>query len=169
MIRPAEENDLPLLQDIERAAGACFADIGMAFVAEDEPLPLDVLREYQRDSRAWVYTDPAGHPVAYLLADIVDGNAHIEQVSVHPAHAGRRLGHALLEHAAHWARSRGHRALTLTTFTHVPWNGPYYQRRGFRYLDDAQLTPGLYAIRASEAAHGLDQWPRACMRRDLTP
>ena len=58
-------------------------------------------------------------------------------------------------------------ALTLTTFTDVPWNAPYYVRCGFRILADAQLTPGLRAIRDREAAHGLDRWPRVCMRRDL--
>ncbi|MFJ1461636.1 hypothetical protein [Nocardia sp. N2S4-5] len=28
-------------------------------------------------------------------------------------------------------------------------------------------TPGLRALRAAEADHGLDRWPRCCMRRDL--
>jgi hypothetical protein len=57
--------------------------------------------------------------------------------------------------------------LTLTTFTHVPWNAPYYERLGFRPLPEAELTPGLVAIRQNEAAHGLDRWPRLSMRRDL--
>jgi hypothetical protein len=46
-------------------------------------------------------------------------------------------------------------------------NGPYCERLGFRYLADGELTPSLKAIRAAEAAHGLDRWPRAAMRRDL--
>ena len=58
-------------------------------------------------------------------------------------------------------------ALTLTTFEHVPWNAPYYARLGFRILDDAEVTPGLRAIRQREAEIGLDRWPRVCMRRDL--
>jgi hypothetical protein len=49
----------------------------------------------------------------------------------------------------------------------VPWNGPYYARCGFVTLDDSDVTPGLRAIRRREAAHGLDRWPRVCMRRDL--
>jgi hypothetical protein len=49
----------------------------------------------------------------------------------------------------------------------VPWNAPYYERLGFRRLADADLTPGLREIRAEEAAHGLDGWPRLAMRRDL--
>jgi hypothetical protein len=51
----------------------------------------------------------------------------------------------------------------------VAWNAPYYERLGFQRLPDAELTPGLVAIRAEEAAHGLDEWPRLAMRRVLPP
>jgi hypothetical protein len=34
-------------------------------------------------------------------------------------------------------------------------------------LDDAEITPGLQAIREREDAMGLDRWPRVCMRCDL--
>jgi hypothetical protein len=54
----------------------------------------------------------------------------------------------------------------LTTFASVPWNAPYYSRCGFRILDDAELTPGLRAIRQREAELDLDKWLRVCMRRD---
>ncbi|MEB3370375.1 GNAT family N-acetyltransferase [Saccharopolyspora mangrovi] len=166
MIRLARDEDLALLQEVERAAGRPFAELGMTLVAEDEPPSLAVLREFQQAGRAWVHT--AGDvPVAYLIADVVDGCAHVEQVSVAPEHAGRRIGAGLIEVLAAWARERGLPALTLTTFTEVSWNGPYYRRLGFRYLDDDELTPGLRAIRVEEAEAGLDAWPRACMRREL--
>jgi N-acetylglutamate synthase-like GNAT family acetyltransferase len=92
---------------------------------------------------------------------------HIEQVSVHPVHAHKGHGRALVEHVAEWARQRRSAALTLCTFSEVPWNGPYYERCGFRPLSTDELTPGLCALRAVEAAHGLDRWPRQCMRRGL--
>lgn len=167
MIREARPEELALLQDIEVAAGRLFAEVGMEKVARDEPLPLEDLRRYQSDRRAWVATDALDSPVAYLIAEPVDGNVHIEQVSVHPDSAGKRIGRALIEHVAGWAVARDVPALTLTTFSEVPWNGPYYERCGFRRLTEAELTPGLRAIRSREAAHGLDEWPRVCMRRDL--
>jgi hypothetical protein len=34
-------------------------------------------------------------------------------------------------------------------------------------VDDAEVTPGLRAIRQREAEIGLDRWPRVCMRRDI--
>lgn len=166
-IRPARRSDLPLLQDIERAAGEPFRALGMARVADDDPPPLEALDRYREAGRAWVTTGPDDRPLGYLIADPVDGAAHIEQVSVHPSAARRGLGSALLDHVACWAATGGLNALTLTTFTHVPWNAPYYVRLGFRVLTESGLTDGLRRIRAEEAEHGLDRWPRVCMRRDV--
>jgi ribosomal protein S18 acetylase RimI-like enzyme len=167
LIRLAGVADLPALQDIERATGRAFRGIGMPEIAADDPPSLAELTGYQQAGRAWVTAAPDGHPVAYLLAGPVDGNLHIEQVSVHPACGRRGLGRALLDHAAACAAAASQPALTLTTFTEVPWNAPYYERCGFRRLPEAGLTPGLREIRRREAAHGLDRWPRTCMRRDL--
>jgi len=166
-VRAVRLDELPVLQDIERAAGQRFLDIGMPEIAEDEPLPLGELARYHRAGLAWVVADDADTPVAYLIADRVDGNLHVEQVSVHPGSARRGLGRLLLDHLAAHAPSEGASALTLTTFTQVPWNAPYYARCGFQPMDDSRLTPGLREIREHEAAHGLDRWPRTCMRREL--
>ncbi|MGA5203752.1 GNAT family N-acetyltransferase [Streptomyces variegatus] len=166
-IRPAAPAELPALQDIERAAGAPFRDLGMPEIADDEPPAPDVLERYRRAGRCWVAADERNRPAAYLLAEPVDGALHIEQVSVHPRAARRGVGRALLAHAADRARQEGLTALTLTTFTEVPWNAPYYARLGFQPLPEADLTPGLREIRATEAAHGLDRWPRVCMRKPL--
>ncbi|MDQ1015236.1 GNAT family N-acetyltransferase [Streptomyces afghaniensis] len=166
-IRPATAAELPALQDIERAAGAPFRDLGMPEIADDEPPALDVLERYRAAGRCWVAADVHDRPAAYLLAEPVDGALHIEQVSVHPRAARRGVGRELLAHAAERAREEGLTALTLTTFTEVPWNAPYYARLGFRALAEADLTPGLREIRATEAAHGLDRRPRVCMRAPL--
>ncbi|MFD7866441.1 GNAT family N-acetyltransferase [Streptomyces sp. NPDC057682] len=182
-IRTARSADLPLLQDIERAAGEPFRALGMAAVADDAPPPLDLLDAYRADGRARVVTGDDDRPLGYLLVDRVDGCAHVEQVSVHPSAARRGLGRALIDDAERWAVREGLEALTLTTFRDVPWNAPYYARLGFRVLDgsgpdrpdgrgsarpnESGLTEGLRAIRAAEVRHGLDRWPRVCMRRDV--
>ncbi len=111
--------------------------------------------------------DQTDHPVASLIAEPVDGQLHVEQVSVHPRRARRSIGRSLLERAATHALGVGVSALTLTTFEHVPWNAPYYRRCGFRVLHEREWTQGLRAIREREAAHGLNRCPRVCMRRDL--
>ncbi|MEU3625907.1 GNAT family N-acetyltransferase [Amycolatopsis coloradensis] len=164
MIRLAAFEDLPVLQDIERAAGEPFRALGMAAIADDDPPSIEDLAAYRSAGRAWVLDDGDG-PLAYLLAEVVDGYGHIEQVSVHPDHARRGLGRQLIEHAGKWAAREGLAGLTLTTYTEVPWNAPYYARLGFVTLGEDDLTEGLRAIRSHEIACGLDAWPRVTMRR----
>ncbi|MEV0536689.1 GNAT family N-acetyltransferase [Kitasatospora sp. NPDC050463] len=164
LIRPATREELPLLCALEWAAGAPFAAIGMPEIAQDEPPAPEELARFLDEGVALVALDAGGAPVAYLLAEPVDGALHIEQVSVHPGHARRGIGRALIEHLAAGTDAP---ALTLTTFTEVPWNAPYYARCGFRPLAGGELTPGLREIRRREARHGLDRWPRLCMRREL--
>lgn len=160
-------DDLPVLREIECAAGQPFRDLGMLVIADDEPPSIADLAVFQRDGRAWVASDSADRPVGYLLLDMVDGNAHVEQVSVHPVHARQGLGRALLDTAESWARQHECPALTLTSFADVPWNGPYYERLGFRVLDEAEVTQGLRRIRQQEADRGLDAWPRVSMTRPV--
>jgi GNAT superfamily N-acetyltransferase len=167
MIREARSDDIAAIREIERAAGQPFREIGMAYVADDEPPSEEVLRRYVTGGRAWVAVDDRDRPVAYLITDILDGDAHIEQVSVHPASSRRGLGRALIEHTVDWASVRGLHAVTLTTFADVPWNGPYYRRLGFEVIPDEQVGPGLRERRAEEGARGFDRWPRICMRLRL--
>lgn len=165
-IRAARASELESLRELERAAGAPFRELGMDQVADDEPPSVAELARFVEDAGAWV-VDEDGAPVAYLLVEVLDGAAHIEQVSVPPGHARRGLGRALLEVAAAWAADRGLPALTLTTFAEVPWNAPYYERLGFETLGDDDLGAGLRRLREREAALGLDRWPRVAMRRPV--
>lgn len=168
MIRAARVEDVEFFPGIERAAGDAFRAVGMGAIADDEPLPASELLAYQRAGRAWVASDDLDRPVAYLLLDVVDDAAHIEQVSVHPDHARRGLGRALVDTAAAWAQEHGLAALTLTTFADVPWNAPYYARLGFGVVAEESLSAGLRRIREHEAAIGLDAWPRVVMRRSVS-
>jgi GNAT superfamily N-acetyltransferase len=161
-IRTARPDELVGLQQIENASGELFREIGMPEIADDDPLPLHVLAHLQALGQVWVATDP--EPVAWIAVEEVDGCAHVEQVSVHPDHARHGVGRRLIDHVDTWSSARGLAALTLTTFRHVPWNGPYYERLGFQLV--TELTPGLAAVVARETAHGLDPATRTCLRRD---
>jgi GNAT superfamily N-acetyltransferase len=170
-IRPARPQDGHALQEIERLAGERFRDVGLEAIADDEPPGLDTLAGYATDDRAWVATDEtdeAGAPIGYTLVDVVDDCAHIEQISVRPDHQGAGVGRALLDRVRDWAIETNRHAVTLTTFTDVPWNRPLYEHLGFRVLPDVEIGPGLRAVRETEAAHGLDPDTRVCMRLELT-
>ncbi|MFJ9852774.1 GNAT family N-acetyltransferase [Streptomyces sp. NPDC101150] len=175
IIRTPAPDDLPVLRDIERAAGEAFRALGMAAIADDEPPSEAELTRYLLAGRLLAaYGEPGRgdgpeRPIGYLVREPVDGCLHIEQVSVHPDHARRGIGRALIGRAEDDDRW-GAAALTLTTFAEVPWNAPYYERLGFRVLAEDELTPGLREIRADEARRGLDRWPRVAIRRPcVTP
>ena len=167
-IRPTRSADLPVIQQIELAAGELFRSIGMPHIADDPVPTVEVLAGFQRAGRSWVAVDDDDRPVAFVLVQIVDGAAHIEQVSVHPGHARRRIGRDLIDHVERWAVDRGlGPALTLTTFRDVQWNGPYYERLGFSVLAASERGPELVALMTDEAAHGLDPGQRIAMRRPI--
>jgi ribosomal protein S18 acetylase RimI-like enzyme len=166
-IRDARPDDLALLVEIERAAGQTFLQLDADLFADHDPGSVEKLTPYADGGRALVSIDSQDWPVGYLLLDPVDGAAHIEQVSVHPDHARKGIGRALIEQAASWASTHDLHSLTLTTYVDVPWNGPYYERLGFHYLTPGEETPGLRTIREQERALGLEVWPRTSMRRNL--
>ena len=139
LVRSARADEGPALQEIERLAGERFRTIGRPEVADDDPPALDVLASYAQAARSWVAVDDTDAPIGYVLVDVVDGAAHIEQVSVAPAHQGNGVGRALVDAVASWAGASGMASITLTTFTDVPWNAPLYRRLGFRALDDHEI------------------------------
>jgi len=158
-VRVAALHEFGLLRTIEAASDALFADVGIG------PFVLDVEDDdhLEHSSVVLVSGEP---PVGFVSVGIVDGAAHIWQLSVDPVFGRQGRGTALLEAACDWARDAGLGSITLTTYRDVPWNGPFYARRGFVVVDD--LLPGLAAVRAHERANGDDDFgPRVAMRRQL--
>jgi hypothetical protein len=58
-IRAARVAELPVLQQIEQAAGQIFCDIGMPEIVQYEPWPLPVLAAIQQASRLWALAGTA--------------------------------------------------------------------------------------------------------------
>ncbi|MGP9616167.1 GNAT family N-acetyltransferase [Arthrobacter sp. AOP36-A1-22] len=61
----------------------------------------------------------------------VEGLAHLEQLSVAPAHGRQGYGLLLLNAALAEARVHGYDRVSLRTYADVPWNAPFYSRAGF--------------------------------------
>lgn len=163
-VRPSRPEDGPALRVIERLAGERFGEVGLDAVAADEPVSAAVLAEYAAAGRGFVAAGDDDVPVGYVIVDVVDGAAHIEQISVRPDQQSRGVGRALLERVRRWAVETGRAGVTLTTFADVPWNRPLYEHVGFRVLAEDELGPELRAVRDSETEHGLDPTIRVGMR-----
>lgn len=114
-VRLATEADIPLLGDIERSAGEVFRQVGLEAVADDEPMPEEVLRGYANAGQVWVAVADRNVVVGFLACfpiaqqdtrqawgrgehgPDVDAFLHIAELSVHSAHQKRGLGRRLLE------------------------------------------------------------------------
>jgi len=178
MIRPAGPADVAAMQRVSAAAGRRFGEIDdprVAACADDPPLADDALAAWIAAGRAWVAVGDAGDDdgdgggrdriLGVVVVDVLDGNAHVEEVSVLPEVQGRGLGAALLDAVGAYAKGAGHPVVTLTTFADVPWNRPWYQRRGFGVMPPREIGPELAARVREEARHGLDPTIRVCMHR----
>lgn len=161
LIRPAATEDLPRLAEISRAADTLFASAGL-----DLP-PDDPAEEFA--AATWLLaaelTD-LGILVGFAHLIEVDHNAHLHALGVHPDRTRRGIGGALLETALVQARERGFPALTLTTFRDVPFNAPWYARRGFEELPAERWGPELTVQWHREAETAGDAAPRVVMRRE---
>lgn len=167
-IRQGVAAEIDRLREIERLAATRFLATPFAAVAGHAPTAAAVLAERIAAGRLLVATDRDGDAaIGFVMVRPVDAGAYIEEIDVLPAHAGRRIGAALIARVAALAGERGWSALLLSTFRDVPWNAPYYRRLGFAALEDADLSPSLREIRAQHVARGLDEGSRVFMRRDL--
>ena len=167
-IRRGRREDIPFLQPIERAATLRFRDpeAFAAFWALDFS-PALFAHEIESGT-LWVATlGDDDEPVGFAFTTVIDGVAHLDEIDVHPDASGQGVGSALLERVADEARAQGYEAITLSTLEDVPWNAPYYEKRGFRILAASELTPGLLELLHHEAQSGFPMHLRVILRQEL--
>lgn len=164
ILRPARVADIPRLPAIERAAAALFVEAGIGGTIT--VMPTEELEAARLEGRLLVAADADDQPVGFLVMAIIDGLAHLAEMDVHPAHGRRGLGSALLEAGVDQARQRGLPAMTLTTYAALPWNAPFYARRGFAVVPASEWTPAMAATAAHEGV--TPDSGRVLMRRALS-
>ncbi|MCY1014679.1 GNAT family N-acetyltransferase [Pyxidicoccus sp. MSG2] len=166
-LRRALGGELPALPDVEHLAAQQFRHSSQPYAAGLPVQSLEQLQEHQQQGGVWVAVTKEGTVAAFAICKPVDGALFIVEADVHPAHARQGLGAALFGLLGEWARAEAWPALLLTTFRDVPWNAPYYERLGFRVLQEDEQGPGLRTIRAQETQFGLPPESRVCMRLEL--
>jgi GNAT superfamily N-acetyltransferase len=167
-IRAALDRDADKLPDIERSSGAIFREWpGLEWIADDGVQSLDQHLDLISHGIALV-ADEQGFGIAgFLNGEVAPDALHLHQIAVHRDRQGRGIGRQLIEAAQQIGAQRGVNALTLTTFRDVPWNEPYYQRLGFRTLQNENLNQRLRTILETERLAGLPLEKRCAMIKTL--
>lgn len=167
VIRLVRSDEVAKLPAIEMKAGALFADAGLQDVADNPPADTDYIESFRRAGAVHVAVSDRGEPVGFALPGLLDGAGHLYELSVDPAHGRRGLGARLVAAAGAFAHAQGARAMTLSTFRDLAWNGPFYARLGFREMAAGEWTPGLHVLHAREIDIELPVERRCFMRKEL--
>ena len=157
------------VQRVEVEAGQRFRAIRdpvIAACADHDPWPAGDLRDRAATGRVWVATLDA-EIVGFVIVSVVDDCAHVEELAVVPSAGRRGIGTRLLDTVAGWAETAGLDGITLTTFRDVPWNRAYYERLGYRVLDEIDLTDAMQQKVVEEEGFGLPRELRCVMRREV--
>lgn len=162
-LRLARPDDAEAMPAIELAASALFADdpdlIGLDFDDHWEP---DELRTLIRKGHCLV-SHVGEEMVGFLVSQPFRRELHIWEMDVLPAHQGKGVGAGLLRACQIDAHNSGFKALTLTTFRDLPWNGPFYRKLGFEEVTALDAHPRLAGELANEADDGLPAERRCAM------
>lgn len=176
-IRPYEAGDLGALHALARRADGLFAAHGYRQIAEAPETPLAEFRAFLESDPCLVATwsgpdEPSGGrgcAVGFAVAGPLAGVFYLRELAADPDFGRRGAGSALLEAVADLARAKGFDSLALSTFRDVPFNAPFYARRGFAELDPAAAPAALCERFLSEVPAGVDPARRILMLRRLRP
>ncbi|SMR51003.1 unnamed protein product [Zymoseptoria tritici ST99CH_1E4] len=151
-LRSATPDDIPTLCAIGKSAVSKFGSIPelahLVGASEDAAMLKKVENSLSR-GRIFL-AESSSEPRAaagFLGAFQMDSTLYISEISVHPSFGGQGVGGMLLDAVLEWARERAREKgeptarASLTAYAEVPWNGPWYERRGFREVDAATLGP----------------------------
>lgn len=157
-IRPADEADAEAIADIEERSITLYRVAGM-----DIP---DAYTNTIEASDALVVLVSGRPPDGFIRLADVDGAVNIALMAVVPKRMKGGLGSSLLDAACGWSVAHGYRAMTVTTYANIDWNGKFFASRGFTVLD--RPGPEMAELRDWERAVGLDALgERVVMRREL--
>jgi GNAT superfamily N-acetyltransferase len=170
-IRSALVTEIDTLCAIDNDASVLFEQAGLH-------LDLPSGHEFAVNERArWVRsllaggallaTRPDGAALGFAATDNIDDEAHLDQLSVRTQFMRQRVGTTLLDAAVAAAREAGSAGLWLTTYGHLSWNRPFYERQGFVVVPEKECGPGITEVLRYERRWLPRPEERVAMRRPL--
>src|SRR5262245_14637239 len=115
VVRNATAADVASMQAVDVAARPRFRetdDPPIARAADDPPHQAEGLTRAATEQRAWVAIDDLGAVIGFAVAWVIDGEGHLDELAVTPAHGRRGVGRALVDAVLAWSAARGCRRST---------------------------------------------------------
>lgn len=159
-LRLARPEDAAAMPGIERAAAVAFAGEPSVDPARTR-LEADYARLIRRGHSLVAHVGEA--MAGFLVAQPFSRELHIWEMDVAPTFQRRGIGAGLVRAAQIDARNTGFKALTLTTFRDLAWNGPFYSRLGFEEVTALDAHIRLAGELAVEVDDGLPADRRCAM------
>lgn len=174
-IRVAVPSDIEQICHIDTDASSRFSTVpALADLADGchGPLTTHTVKGWMAAGSVYVIEE-AGQMLGFTAVQPKDGVLYVAELSVVASRQGQGLGGMLLEKvfdvATQKARDVGGAVarVSLTTYPDVPWNGPWYRKRGFQ-----EVNPGSIGSWHRQKARQDDRdlarpgYRRCCMLRE---
>jgi predicted N-acetyltransferase YhbS len=166
-ILQAQPEHLEFLPEIERSAATLFPEDVLPQGLRTQTIPIESLEAARQRSLLWVAVRLDNKPIGFALAADHGMTLHLEKMDVHPDYQGQGIGKTIMDEVCQSAIKAGYQGITLTTYSNIPWNAPWYERLGFRKLNPEELSPELSAILRDEIQRGLDPRLRVAMLKSF--
>ena len=173
LIRSAQPSDVEHLPAIERAAAQRYrpylSQLGLTPDTLEDIVSVEFLHQAMQQQHLWVVVVPGIHAsqesiVGFVVIDCLPHGYFVVELDVLPDYSRQGMGSALIKQVLQTACDQGFKAVTLTTFRHVPWTIPFYQRLGFEIILPKDYTPDIRAIVDHETRHGFSPQVRVVMQ-----
>lgn len=172
-IRRAQPTDLDAFISIDEDASALYVAHQIKFeLPSDHPFARAERSRWMisaEQHRAFIALDSDGAPVGFATLDLIDGNPYLDQLAVRMKSMRQGIGGGLLNCAAQWARSEGASSIWLTTYDHIPFNGPYYERHGYVVVPVEGCGPGIRHHLDEQRRYVPAPTHRVAMRKPIEP
>ena len=169
--RVARIDELDTICDIDRDASRLFERAGLVMTPTEE-LELAAVERSRwltcvRAGSTLLAATRGGEPVGFAALGLLDGAGYLEQLSVRVQAMRQGIGTALLSAIEEMAEKKQAPALWLTTWAHLPWNRPFYEKAGFSLVPEEHWGSEMRQQMAFERRLLPEPEKRVVMRKAL--